>query len=264
MHEIINLARYPIDKPNSPEWVALVEKCRADMEETGMFNLADFLTEEARQIAVADVAPRFEAEAFTHSRRHNIYFKPSVPDLEADHPALREFETTNHTLCADQLIGSPIIALYEYPELAIFLAATMGREKLYTMPDPLARVNIMAYGEGEKLNWHFDRSEFTTTLLLQSAEVGGDLQYRTGLRTATDPNYQGVVDLLDGKDPQMETLRVSAGTLNVFRGVNTPHRVTEVHGDKARIMSVLCYYERPDVRFTPSEQLGFYGREVPS
>jgi hypothetical protein len=261
MHTIINLAEYPLDRPHSPDWLDLVEHCRADLAANGMFNLPDFLTEDARLATVTEVAPRFAVEAFTHSRRHNIYFKPDVPGLNPDHPALREFDTTNHTLCADQLEGTPIIALYEYPEMATFLAATMGRETLYTMPDPLARVNVMAYGDGEALNWHFDRSEFTTTLLLQAADEGGDLQFRKDLRTPDDPNYEGVVDLLDGKDPETRTLKLAAGTLNVFRGVNTPHRVTKIHGDTQRIMSVLCYYERPDVRFSPSEQLGFYGRE---
>jgi hypothetical protein len=261
MHNIINLAKYPLNHPNSPEWVKLVEQCRADIEADGMFNLTDFLTEEARIATVSEVAPRFASEAFTHSRRHNIYFKPDVPGLAADHPALKEFETTNHTLCADQLDDTPIAALYEYPEMAQFLAATMGRDELFTMPDPLARLNVMAYGDGEALNWHFDRSEFTTTLLLQAADEGGDLQFRKDLRTPDDPNYSGVVDLLEGNDPKMQTLKLAAGTLNVFRGVNTPHRVTKIHGDTQRIMSVLCYYERPDVRFSPSEQLGFYGRE---
>ncbi|NOX73199.1 MAG: 2OG-Fe(II) oxygenase, partial [Alphaproteobacteria bacterium] len=116
-------------------------------------------------------------------------------------------------------------------------------------------------GDGEALNWHFDRSEFTTTLLLQAADEGGDLQFRKDLRTADDPNYQGVVSLLEGRDPEMQTLKLLAGTLNVFRGVNTPHRVTKIRGNTQRIMSVLCYYERPNVRFSPSEQLGFYGRE---
>ncbi len=261
MRDIVNLARYPIDQPHSSEWAELVDKCRADLAASGMFNLEDFLTEKARLATIAEVAPRFASEAFTHARRHNIYFKPGVAGLAADHPALREFDTINHTLCADQLSQTPIIALYEYPEMATFLAATMGLDRLYTMPDPLARVNAMAYGDGEALNWHFDRSEFTTTLLLQAADGGGDFQFRSDLRSATNPNYEGVVELLDGEDPDVQTLKLAAGTLNVFRGVNTPHRVTKIQGDTQRIMSVLCYYEQPDIRFSPSEQRGFYGRE---
>ena len=63
---------------------------------------------------------------------------------------------------------SVIIHLYEWKPFAAFLAAVMDKPKLFTMDDPLARVNAMGYSIGQALNWHFDRSEFTTTLLLQA------------------------------------------------------------------------------------------------
>ena len=50
------------------------------------------------------------------------------------------------------------------------------------------------------------------------------------------------------------------GTLNVFRGRNTAHRVTEVIGERPRIIAVFSYYERPGVTFSEEERLGFYGR----
>ena len=95
-----------------------------------------------------------------------------------DHPALRRVETVNHTVCGDQIPESVPLWIYEWPQFAVFLAATVGKETLYAMRDPLARVNVMAYREGEALNWHFDRSEFTTTLLLQAPEAGGDSRAR--------------------------------------------------------------------------------------
>jgi hypothetical protein len=64
-------------------------------------------------------------------------------------------ETINHTVCVDQV---------------------------------LARVNVMAYHDGEALNWHFDRSEFTTTLLLQNPEAGGLFEYRSDLPSDSNPN----------------------------------------------------------------------------
>jgi hypothetical protein len=128
------------------------------------------------------------------------------------------------------------------------------------MDDPLARVNAMAYGEGDTLNWHFDRSEFTTTLLLQAPEAGGEFEYRTDLRSADDPNFEGVARLLRGDDPELKRMAVSPGTLNVFRGKNTAHRVAQVKGPRERIITVFSFYERPGVRFTAEEQVGFYGR----
>ncbi|MEY3533171.1 MAG: hypothetical protein RI979_1195, partial [Pseudomonadota bacterium] len=131
---------------------------------------------------------------------------------------------------------------------------------LFTMDDPLARVNAMQYGAGEGLNWHFDRSEFTTTLLLQAPKAGGAFEYRTDLRSAEDPNYGGVARLLTGQDPDLQSITLEPGTLNVFRGKNTAHRVTPVQGDTTRIIAVFSFYEKPGVRFTEEEQRGFYGR----
>ena len=50
------------------------------------------------------------------------------------------------------------------------------------------------------------------------------------------------------------------GTLNVFRGKNTLHRVTPIQGGRERIVAVLSYFEHPAVRFTDEDNLEFYGR----
>jgi len=131
---------------------------------------------------------------------------------------------------------------------------------LYTMPDPLARLNVMSYGQSQTLNWHFDRSEFTTTLLLQAPETGGDFQYCRDLRSDDDPNYNGVARMLAGESDNLVTMAVKPGTLNVFRGKNTAHRVTPVAGNTRRIISVFSYYEQPDVMFSDEERIGFFGR----
>jgi len=130
------------------------------------------------------------------------------------------------------------------------------------MADPLARVNVMQYGAGDALNWHFDRSEFTTTLLLQAPDQGGAFEYRTDLRTAEDANYDGVARLLQGRDPKVQSMSLTAGTLNVFRGINTPHRVTPVEGESRRMIAVYSFYDRPGVMFSAEEQRGFYGRNL--
>jgi hypothetical protein len=201
-----------------------------------------------------------ETLSFTHKRSHNIYFRKDVPGLDEGHPALRQVETINHTVCADQIPQSIPLWIYEWAPFIIFLAATMDKEALYPMRDPLGRANVMAYRAGEALNWHFDRSEFTTTLLLQAPEKGGNFVYRSDLRSDDDPNYDGVALLLKGEDPEVKTLKLKPGTLNVFKGKNTAHKVSTVEGAKDRIIAVFSYYERPGVMFSREEQQGFYGR----
>ena len=262
MKGILDLARYPLDKPGIPAWIALVEKCRADLVRDGMFNLEGFVRPEALSRAVAELQPVLDTLSFTHKRLHNIYFRKEVPGLSDEHPALRKTQTVNHTVCYDQIPGSVPAWIYEWPGFIVFLAAAMQKETLFPMRDPLARLNVMAYRDGEALNWHFDRSEFTTTILLQAPDEGGDFVYRSDLRNDTDPNYDGVARLLDGKDDQVKTLKLAAGTLNVFRGKNTAHKVSTVKGNRERIITVFSYFDRPGVTFTREEQIGFYGRAV--
>lgn len=260
MKDIIDLDRYPLDREGSAEWKRLVDSSVAALETDGMFNLEEFLRPGIAEKAVREIQPVMATRSHVHKRTHNIYFKPDIPELAPDHPALRKVETISHTVCADQIPDSVVLAIYEYEPLLRFLTVTMGKERLHVMQDPLARTNVMAYRAGEALNWHFDRSEFTTTLLLQRSERGGDLEYRTDLRSDDNPNYDGVARLLEGRDPDAKIHRMKPGTLNVFRGKNTAHRVTTVEGERERMIAVFSYYERPGVMFSAEERIGFYGR----
>lgn len=259
MHDILDLDRYPLDRPDSSGWQDLVARCRSDLAAQGLFDLPGFLRPAALARVAAEVAPLMETRSFRHARRHNIYFRRDLP-LPPGHPALAEVETVSRTLCADRMGDSPLIRLHDCPPFARFLAAAMGRDRLHPMADPLARVNVMSYGEGEGLNWHFDRSEFTTTLLLQAPEAGGIFEYRRDLRSDDDPNYDGVARLLCGEDPEVRRVSAEPGTLNVFRGRNTAHRVTPVRGGRARLIAVFSFFDRPGVMFSAEERIGFYGR----
>jgi hypothetical protein len=262
MRDILDLDRYPLDKPGSTQWIALVEKCQADLERDGMFNLEGFVTSDAFSKAVDELKPIIDTLAFVHKRRHNIYFKKNIPDLAEGHPALTMTETINHTVCYDQIPNSIPAWIYEWPPFIVFLATVMKKEALFPMRDALARINVMTYRDGEQLNWHFDRSEFTTTLLLQAPEEGGDFVYRSDLRSDNDQNYDGVSKLLNGEDELVKSLKLLAGTLNVFRGKNTAHRVSTIKGSRERIIAVFSYFDRPGVVFSKEDQIGFYGRST--
>ena len=260
MRDLLDLDRYPIDRLDAPQGARLVERCKADLALQGMFNLEGFVRPAAIDQAVSALEPLIDTESYRHARRHNIYFKSVIPSLAADHPALQQFETVNYTLCADQLAGTVVDRIYEWTPLATFLARVMDKPRLFLMSDPLARVNVLAYKPGEALNWHFDRSQFTTTLLIRAAESGGEFEFRSGLRSDAEPNYDGVARLLQGADPQVSVQPLAAGTLNVFAGRNTAHRVTPVLGNKCRMVAVFSYYDKPGVAFSGAERLGFYGR----
>ena len=257
--EDIDLDRYPLDQPGSTAWRQMVAGAQAGLSRDGLFNLPGFLTPAALDRTLAHVQPRLATESFHHSRWHNIYFKDAVDGLAPDHPALQKVETANHTLCHDQLADTPLDRIYRYDGFIRFLEAVMDQPRLHIMDDPLAGVNVLEYRDGEALNWHFDRSIFTTTLLLQEAREGGLFEYARNLRSADDPNHAGIADLLGGAI-QPTQLEQSAGTLNVFLGVNTAHRVSRVHGSPSRIVAVLSHYDQPGQAFSDTERMGFFGR----
>lgn len=260
MNELIDLQRYPLHLPDSTQETELVKRCSQQLESEGMFTLPGFIRRAAVENILAGILKKSASDAFTHEREHNIYFRADIDDIRADHPALALQKTMNHTLCGDQLIDNPLNRIYEWSPLASFLAAVMQKPSLYPMDDPLARLNVMTYYHGEALNWHFDRAEFTTTLLLQAPHRGAEFQYRQGLRSEHDPNYKGVARLLKGEDPALKSLQLEPGDLNVFRGRNTAHRVTACEGERARMVAVFAYYDSPGRVFSAAEQLGFYGR----
>lgn len=259
MNDILDLDRYPLDKPDSAAWQGMVDKAKAGLARDGLFNLVGLMRPSALADVLDHVRGPLVTASFNHSRWHNIYFKDTVEGLADDDPALTKVETANHTLCHDQLRGTALDLLYNWQPFMGFLAAVMDQPKLYVMDDPLSGVNVLEYRDGEALNWHFDRSIFTTTLLLQAPEAGGVFEYAKDLRSDDDPNHVGIADLLQGRMTPAQ-MPQDAGTLNVFLGRNTAHRVSRVAGHPSRIVAVLAHYDSPGVAFSAAEQMGFYGR----
>lgn len=260
MKELLDFDRYPIDRPGSADYARLVLECRRQLHSQGMFNLEGFVRASAIERAVAELQPLTGPHSFTHQRRHNVYFESTLTGLPHEHAALAEVDTINHTLCDDQIRHTVIHEIYEFEALPAFLAAVLQRPRLYLMDDPLGRVNVIEYRPGETLNWHFDRSWFTVTLLIQAPERGGEFEYRHALRSDSDPNYEGVARVLRAEDPGVLVNPLAPGTLNVFAGKNTLHRVSKIRGIRNRLVAVYCYYEQPGVRFSSAERIGFYGR----
>lgn len=185
-------------------------------------------------------------------------FRKEVPELPPDHPALRRVETVNHTVCADQTPESVPVWIYEWPQFAVFLAVTMQKEALFAMRDPLARVNVMCYGEGKALNWHVDRSEFTTSLLLQEPSGGGEFHYRSNLRSNDDPNHDGVARVLEGNDPGAGQWRCRREP-SMSSAAGTSCTGSRPATGRSRATS-RCSPATNGPASCSAEQVGFYGR----
>jgi len=137
----------------------------------------------------------------------------------------------------------------------------VGVPSVYPYADPLSSINIHYAAEGQELGWHFDNSSFAITLLLQAPEAGGVFEYVKDLRDAGqgEMNYEGVANVLDGKIPP-QVLTIDPGTLVLFRGRNSMHRVTPTQGDRTRYLVVLAYNDQPGISLSENARMTFYGR----
>src|SRR5580765_5143512 len=99
MQDVLDLDRYPIDRLDAPEARELIGRCKVELAEHGMFNLPGLVRASVIDRCAAELQPLIDTVAYTHKRRHNIYFRTNIDDLAPDHPALHQRDTINHTLC---------------------------------------------------------------------------------------------------------------------------------------------------------------------
>lgn len=257
---LIDTLRYPIFDAGSDRYVNFVEECRKTYADTGALALEAFLTADGLDQLCAEAAAVAHL-SFSQTKIHNAYLDADDPAFPADHPRNRPLTTTTSTVAdADIPQDAGLRALYACTALHKFIAAVVGKPAIHPYEDTLSPLNIGVTGPAQLLDWHFDKSDFATTLLLQAAETGGAFEYVPLIRNDSDDAYPEVEKLLDGDRGSVKTLSMRPGTLALFRGRRSIHRVAPVAGERLRLIAILSYDEKPGQRMNAFTQEKFYGR----
>ncbi len=255
IQNIIDLDKCPLEDAN------FIESCQKKIDKNGVLTLPKFLNEQVIKHLVKEGSAA-QHKAFYSNSTHNVYLTKNNLDYDDEHIFNRQVVSSKGCITDDQVPkNSPLKTLYQSNIFRDFLATVLNEQKLYEYADPMSSINVHYASEGQELGWHFDNSSFAITLLLQAPEAGGSFEYIKDLRDseAGEMNFEGVESLLDGiKKP--ETLRVEPGTLVLFRGKNSIHRVTPTRGNKTRMLVVLAYNTKPGVSLSKSAQMTFFGR----
>jgi hypothetical protein len=156
--------------------------------------------------------------------------------------------------------GSPIRRLFEWEELRAFVAAILGLETIYPYADPLGALNLAVMGDGDELQWHFDQTDFVVSLALQDAEAGGDFEVAPFIRTGDDEHYDDVARVLAGDRSSLTVQPMMPGTLLVFAGRNSLHRVSPIHGSTPRLVALFGYDTKPGTTSSELLKAVRYGR----
>jgi hypothetical protein len=259
----VDIARYPVDRPGSAQYQALLASVRASLEADGCAVLKGFVAANRIAELVAE-ADRVSPAAHRSHNRTNAYFTADDPALPASHPARRFFERSNAFVPADNFGRESILrAIYQWPAFAPFVQAALQEEKFHRYADPLADVIINVVEEGSGFPWHFDTNNYTVTLAIQNGEAGGAFEYAPFLRSASDENYAGVEAVLDGRCGEVKSLALEPGDLQIFKGRHALHRVTPVTGARVRYVGIFSFVEEPGMVARPERCRQLYGRVFP-
>jgi len=257
----IDLARYPVDALESPAGRALIAECRQQLAALGCCLLPGFLTSKAVDAMAREAAVLVPLAHRTANSRSTAYLDAPDVSVPEDHPKRRLQATSVGAVAYDLIPREALVRrLYEWDGLLHFLAAALGKEKLYRYADPLGGLNIAVMEAGEALLWHFDQTDFVVSLLLQKCRAGGVFEYVPYIRNADEPRYGRVQALLDGSREGVIEVDMEPGTLALFEGRNSIHRVSPIEGDRERLIALFGYDTKPGTMSSDRLKERRYGR----
>ena len=256
----MNLSRYPIDAPKSPETQRLINDCRSELAETGMCLLPNFVSGTTLD------RMRQEATALSPSAHYNEHWRTS-PRGGGDSRIGESTQATRASIRAiafDQMRPeSPSRQLYESDDLLNFVSAITDEPELYRCVDPLVSCHYSVFRDGDELGWHYDpKTNLVVTLQLQDADDGGNFEFANGVRNPGFDDTEIELAIIEGRYDGVLSLDLRPGTLTIINGHSSFHRVTPVIGNQERIVTLLNYSTTPEYHFSDNIRQIFFGRQA--
>lgn len=242
---LVQRDRYPIDGSDPATYDAVVHAAREQLARFGYAELSDFITPDGVRALVADAESLAERAHPSHGPG-TAYLELPADTWPEGHPRARWMDYAVRAVGYDVIpFASPLRMIYELPELDRFLADVLNRGPLYHYADPCGALNLAVMGEGDELQWHFDQTDFVVSLAIQSAQEGGDFEVVPHTRSATDERYDEVGAILAGDRARITRLAMTPGTLLIFEGRHSLHRVSPIRGETWRHVGLLAYDTKP-------------------
>jgi len=261
VQQLVDVARYPLFDLDSPRARQVASSAHEERARRGMAVLPGFLRPEV-------IEPlRVECEGLAKLGHFSQvmgtpYIEAPPANLPEDHPR-RTFQRTALTAVAYDLFpsDSALRALYESDVLMEFVRVLLEREKLYRYADPFGALNLASMSHGDELHWHYDQTDFVVSIAIQSSVSGGDFECVPLLRSEGNENYELVGKVQRGNaGDAVQTIPMTPGTLMVFEGRRSLHRVSPIRGERPRYVALLAYDNKPGTDSSPLLKRVRYGR----
>ena len=258
--ELVDLGRYPLQRPESHAYRRVVDQARRGLRDRGAAEIEGFVSPTGVAALVRD-ADELAARAHASGGQGTAYLEFPDFSLPPDHPRLHFADYAVRAVAYDITpLDSPLRLLYEWDPMKDLIEAVLDRGPVFRYADPFGALNLAVMGEGDQLQWHFDQTDFVVSLAIQSAEGGGDFEVAPRIRSAEDERYDDVAAVLAGDRSRVETLPMRPGTLLVFEGRYSLHRVSPIEGARWRHVGLLAYDTEPGTMGSDLLRADRYGR----
>lgn len=231
----------------------------AAMAAEGSATLEDFVLPDALAMMLEE-ARAAEPDAYRRNQGYTAYLAHEASGGE-EHPTRRLHRYALSAVANDQLPpDGALSALYRDREFIRFVADILKEPQLHPLGDPMLGLTLTYLRDGDEHGWHFDANDFVVSLLLQDAQGGGAFEFAPFVRSTDEPNFATVESIMDGDRGPLLTIRAKPGTLAIFAGKRSLHRVSPVHGNRTRIIALFSYDRVPDLVHDESVHLRTFGR----
>jgi hypothetical protein len=257
----IDLERYPVTDPSSARAQDVLRAQRRSLASMGVAILPGFIKPEA--------CAQMAGEGLALRERAHLEDVWGTPYLEAadfsfpeGHPRRSLYQSLTWVIAYDLVPRAHALRrLYEWDPLMTFVGEVLQRQPLYRMTDPLGALNVAVMDEGHTQGWHYDNAQFVVSLALQASNDGGKFECAPFIRSPEEESYEDVARVLAGEAPDLvRVLPMVPGTLMIFEGRYSIHRVSPVLGAVPRIVALLAYDTRPESDTSDLFKMLRYGR----
>ena len=241
MHSIINSDIYPIDINNHPRTLQQIATAQSELASVGACHFPQFLSAAGLSECLKE-AVSLESQAHSSNNQYTPYYQVPDDTYPDGHPRNSTVRFAVRYV-SRKLISqaSPLRMMFEGDDLLRFLRKLLPDEPLYRYSDPRGSLNYTVMAQDDQLGWHFDACELVASILLRSADNGGDFEYIPAVRNADNENFSAVQSILSGNDEQRIAVEFQPGDLVLFRGRHSLHRVTPIQGKTTRLMALMSF-----------------------
>lgn len=252
---LIDTELYDLDDPR------LSAACLTQFQAEGICVLPGFLRPETVASLVAE-SDELAHLAHRSATTATVYLADPDPSLPTDDLRATPLGSSVEVVGYDQFPSASLLrSLYESDELLGFIGRCLGVDELHRYADPFGALNLAIMRDGDRLGWHFDMTDFVVSIAIQSSNCGGEFENAARIRSAVDENAEGVAAVVAGAEPHMVRVEpMTPGTLMIFNGRWSLHRVDPIIGDRPRYVALLAYDTKPGTDSTDTLKLARYGR----